>query len=109
MLLVSRVCLHARPAAELGIDLVVLPIGSSHLNPIEPLWKSLRWEISPIAVSSTTEVCSLVRGVFDQLTEKLRFASDWTDRFLNIRKLSYVLYGRKKPTTRPRAFRELLE
>lgn len=75
-------------AAELGIDLVFLPVGSPHLNPIEPLWKSLRWEISPIAVSSTEEFCTLVRTVFDRLTQKVSFATDWIERFLEIQKLS---------------------
>jgi transposase len=85
----SHTCEYTRNrAAELGIELVFLPVGSPDLNPIEPLWKSLRWEISPIAVSSTEEFCSLVRGVFDQLTEKVSFASEWIDRFLNIQKLS---------------------
>lgn len=85
----SHTCEYTRSRAEeLGIELVFLPIGSPHLNPIEPLWKSLRWEISPIAVDSTDEFCELVRRTFDSLTDKVSFAADWTDRFLNIQKLS---------------------
>lgn len=85
----SHTCEYTRTrAAELGISLVFLPVGSPHLNPIEPLWKSLRWEISPIAVDSTEEFCSLVRRTFDSLVEKISFASAWIDRFLDIQKLS---------------------
>jgi len=45
----SHICAHTRKRAhELGIDLVFLPVGSPHLNPIEPVWKRLRWESSPL-------------------------------------------------------------
>ena len=85
----SHTCEYTRErAAELGIELVFLPVGSPHLNPIEPLWKSLKWELSPITVDSTDEFCSLVRDHFQQLTTKVSFAAAWIDRFLNIRKLS---------------------
>jgi len=67
---------------------VFLPVGSPHLNPIEPLWKSLRWEISPIAVDSTDEFCEIVRRSFDALTDKVSFAAEWVDRFINIQKIS---------------------
>jgi len=85
----SHTCEYTRSRArELGIDLVFLPVGSPHLNPIEAVWKSLKWTISPITVSSTDEFCTLVRGVFQQLTDKVSFAAEWIDRFLNIQKLS---------------------
>lgn len=85
----SHTCEYTRRRArELGIDLVFLPVGSPHLNPIEPVWKSLRWEISPIAVSSTDEFCSMVRATFQQLTEKVSFAVDWIERFLEIQRIS---------------------
>lgn len=85
----SHTCSYTRDrAAELGIDLVFLPVASPHLNPIEPLWKSLKWQISPIAVDSTTEFCSLVRDQFEELTKKISFASAWIERFLDIQKLS---------------------
>ena len=85
----SHTCEYTQERAKsLGIDLVFLPVGSPHLNPIEPLWKSLRWEISPIAFSSTEEFCSLVREVFDRLTDKVSFAKEWIERFLTIQKLS---------------------
>ena len=85
----SHTCEYTRErAAELGIELVFLPVGSPHLNPIEPLWKSLKWELSPITVDSTDEFCSLVRDHFQQLTTKVSFAAAWIDRFLNIQKIS---------------------
>jgi transposase len=85
----SHTCEFTRSRArELEIDLVFLPVGSPHLNPIEAVWKSLKWSISPIAVSSTDEFCSLVRDTFQELTTKVSFAADWIDRFLNIQKLS---------------------
>ena len=85
----SHTCEYTRErAAELGIELVFLPVGSPHLNPIEPLWKSLKWELSPITVESTDEFCSLVRANFQQLTEKVSFAAAWIARFLDIQKLS---------------------
>jgi len=85
----SHTCEYTRERADkLGIELVFLPIASPHLNPIEPVWKSLRWEISPIAVGSTTEFQHLVRSTFDRLTEKVSFAAEWIRRFLNIQKLS---------------------
>ena len=85
----SHTCEYTRErAAELGIELVFLPVGSPHLNPIESLWKSLKWELSPITVDSTDEFCSLVRDQFQQLTTKVSFAAAWIDRFLNIQKIS---------------------
>jgi len=39
-----------RRAHQLGIDLVFRPVRSPDLNPIEPVWKSLKWESSPLIV-----------------------------------------------------------
>jgi transposase len=39
----SHICKHTRHRAhQRGIDLIFLPVGSPHLNPIEPVWKSLK-------------------------------------------------------------------
>lgn len=85
----AHTCEYTRTrAAELGIELVFLPVGSPHLNPIEPLWKSLKWEISPIAVDSTEPFCALVRDQFHKLDKKVSFAAAWTERCLDIQKLS---------------------
>ena len=85
----SLACAYTRDrAAELWTDLVFLPAGSPHLTRIEPLWKSLKWEVSPIAVSSIEAFCSVVREVLDRLTENVSFAADRIERFSNIQKLS---------------------
>ena len=80
----SHVCKYTRKRAhELGIDLVFLPVGSPHLNPIEPVWKSLKWVSSPLIVEGEDEYRALLSGLFDQLTEKLSFASSWIDNHLD--------------------------
>jgi len=80
----SHVCTYTRKRAhELGIDLVFLPVGSPDLNPIEPVWKSLKWESSPLIVDGEDEYRSLLDELFDQLTEKLSFAASWIDNHLS--------------------------
>ena len=80
----SHICKYTRKRAhELGIDLVFLPVGSPHLNPIEPVWKSLKWESSPLIVDGEDEYRTLLNDLFDQLTEKLSFASSWIDNYLD--------------------------
>jgi len=80
----SHICKYTRKRAhELGIDLVFLPVGSPHLNPIEPVWKSLKWESSPLIVEDEDEYRALLDDLFDQLTEKLSFAASWIDDHLS--------------------------
>jgi len=80
----SHVCKHTRKRAhELGIDLVFLPVGSPHLNPIEPVWKSLKWESSPLIVEGEDEYRAVLDELFDQLTGKLSFAASWIDNHLS--------------------------
>jgi transposase len=69
-------------AEELGITLVFLPIASPHLQPIEPVWNSLKRTISPISVESADDFRALVEEVFLALTHRLSFAADWIERFL---------------------------
>jgi len=52
---------------ELGVNLVFLPVGSPHLNPIEPVWKSLKWESSPLIVEDKDEYRTLLNGLFKKL------------------------------------------
>jgi transposase len=79
----SHICEYTRRRAhQLGIDLVFLPVGSPDLNPIEPVWKSLRWEASPLIVESAEEFRALVTDLFDQLTNRLSFAQSWINEFL---------------------------
>ena len=80
----SHVCKHTRRRAyELGIDLIFLPVGSPHLNPIEPVWKSLKWKSSPLIVEGEDEYRALLADLFGQLTEKLSFAASWIDDHLD--------------------------
>jgi transposase len=80
----SHICKYTRKRAhELGIDLVFLPIGSPHLNPIEPVWKSLKWESSPLIVEDEDEYRTLLDDLFEELTEQLSFAASWIDNHLS--------------------------
>jgi transposase len=61
----SHICPYTRRRAhQLGIDLVFLPVGSPDLNPIEPVWKSLRWEASPLIVESAEEFRALSSQIY---------------------------------------------
>jgi transposase len=88
------VCEYTRKRAhQLGIDLVFLPVGSPDLNPIEQVWKSLKWEVSPLIVESATEYRALLSRLFEQLTARLSFAASWIDEYLGgyLQKLRYAL------------------
>ena len=79
----SHVCEYTRRRAhQLGIDLVFLPVGSPDLNPIEQVWKSLKWEASPLIVESAAEYRALLTELFEQLTTQLSFAASWIDEYL---------------------------
>jgi transposase len=87
----SHICEYTRRRAhQLGIDLVFIPVGSPDLNPIEPVWKSLRWEASPLIVESAEEFRALVTNLFERLTNRVSFAASWIENFLapHIQKLS---------------------
>ena len=80
----SHVCKYTRRRAhQLGIDLVFLPVGSPHLNPIEPVWKSVKWESSPFIVEDEDEYRSRISNLFDNLTEQLSFAASWIKNHLS--------------------------
>ncbi len=79
----SHACEYTRKRAhQLGIDLVFLPVGSPDLNPIEQIWKSLKWEASPLIVESAAEYRALLSRLFEQLTARLSFAASWIDEYL---------------------------
>ena len=69
-------------AHQLGIDLVFLPVGSPDLNPIEQVWKNLKWVASPLIVEGAAEYRALLTELFGQLTTKLSFAASWIDNYL---------------------------
>jgi len=80
----SHICAHTRERAhELGIDLIFLPVGSPHLNPIESVWKSLKWESSPLIVEGAAEYRALRDNIFTALTEQLSFAGSWIENYLS--------------------------
>ena len=81
----SHVCKYTRKRADqLGIDLVFLPVGSPHLNPIEPVWKSVKWESSPFIVENGDEYRSRISQLFNKLTEKLSFAAAWIENHITL-------------------------
>ena len=82
----AHTCEYTRKRAhQLGIDLVFLPVGSPDLNPIEQVWKQLKWEASPLIVESAAEFRALVEDLFEELTSRLSFARSWIDDFLGNR------------------------
>lgn len=84
----SRVSPYTRTRAkELGITLVFLPIASPHLQPIEPVWNSLKRALSPLSFESADDFRALVEEIFLVLTRRLSFAADWIDTFLDVNKL----------------------
>jgi len=79
----SHVREHTRKQAHtLGIDLIFLPVGSPDLNPIEQVWKSLKWEASPLIVESAAEYRALLTEFFEELTSRLSFAASWIENHL---------------------------
>jgi hypothetical protein len=47
------------------------------------VWKSLKWESSPLIVDGEDEYRTLLDNLFAHLTEKLSFAASWIDNHLN--------------------------
>lgn len=85
----AHICEYTRKRAhQLGIDLVFLPSGSPHLNPIEQVWKQLKWTMAPIIVEDEQEYHELVKDVFEQVTRRVSFAKKWAEEFLDFQKLS---------------------
>ena len=69
-------------ADELGIEFVFLPPYSPTLNPIEPLWKSLKRKISPEIFEAEEEFRHFVTETFLELSKRVTFAKSWIQRFL---------------------------
>ena len=86
----SYTCEYTRKRAhQLGIDFIFLLTGSPDLNPIEQVWKSLKWVASPMIVEDQEEFYALVTDLSDQLTTRVSFAQSWIDEFLDSR-LQYL-------------------
>ncbi|ELY60020.1 transposase (ISH16) [Natronococcus jeotgali DSM 18795] len=76
----SHVCKYTRKRAhQLGIDFVFLSVGSPDLNPIEQVWKSLKWEASPLIMESAVFCRALLTKRFEQLMTRLSFAASLID------------------------------
>ena len=85
----AHICQYTRKRAhQLGIDLIFIPSGSPHLNPIEKVWDYLKWTMCPITVDDEDEFKNLVQETFDQITERISFAKKWCQQFLDFQKLS---------------------
>ena len=83
----AHICKHTRKRAhQLGIDLIFIPSGSPHLNPIENVWDSLKWTMAPIIVEDEPEFKELVKETFEQITERISFAKKWCEKFLDFQK-----------------------
>ena len=71
-----------------GTDLIFIPPGSPHLNPIEKVWDYVKWTTCPIIVEDVAEFKDLVHETFEQITERISFAKKWCQKFLDFQKLS---------------------
>src|SRR6056297_1708093 len=82
-------CKYTRKRAhQLGIDLIFIPSGSPHLNPIEQVWKYLKWTMAPIVVENEAGFKDLVQETFEKITKRVSFAKKWCEKFLDFQKLS---------------------
>jgi transposase len=85
----AHMCKYTRKRThQLGIDLVFLPSGSSRLNPVEQVWKQLKWTMASMIVQDEPEFHNLVKDVFEQVTQRVSFAKKWAEKFLDFQKLS---------------------
>jgi transposase len=70
------------------IEFVFIPPYSPTLNAIEPLWKSLKREISPEIYEDEEHFRQFLTEIFLRLSRRVSFAVDWIDTFLpNIQRL----------------------
>ena len=69
-------------AAQHDITLVFLPTYSPQLNPIEPVWKSVRRRISQISfIGSEWKFRESIRTAFHQLAKRKTFMKEWLEVF----------------------------
>jgi len=47
------------------------------------VWKSLKWESSPLIVEGAAKYRALLDDIFTTLTEQLSFAESWVENHLN--------------------------
>jgi putative transposase len=72
-----------RLAWQLGIYLVALPPYSPNLNPIERIWKSLRYRLSQVGlIDSVTSLQVQIKAIFEELSQSHSFAKSWIEQVL---------------------------
>lgn len=77
-----KAALTKRFAAQHNMTLVFLPTYSPDLNPIEPVWKSVRRRISQISfIGSEWRFRESIRTAFHQLAKKKTFMKGWLEVF----------------------------
>jgi transposase len=68
-------------ADELGIEFVFIPPYTPVLNAIEPLWKTLKREISPEIFASKDHFREWLAETYLRLSKRVSFAADWITTF----------------------------
>lgn len=72
-----------RLAWQLGIYLVALPPYSPNLNPLERIWKSLRYRLSQVGlIDSVTSLQVKIKAIFEELSQSHSFAKSWIEQLL---------------------------
>jgi len=70
-------------AWQLGIYLVALPPYSPNLNPIERIWKTIRYELSQLGlIDSVDRLRQHIQVLFERHSQNRSFAKSWIDRLL---------------------------
>jgi putative transposase len=69
-------------AEENWIDLVFLPPYSPDLNPIEFIWKSIKWIISRTFIQDLDHLKQIILDAFKEYGCSLSFAKAWIAKFL---------------------------
>lgn len=70
-------------AWQLGIYLVALPPYSPNLNPIERIWKTIRYELSQVGlIDSVDTLRHHIKVLFERHSQSRSFAKSWIDRLL---------------------------
>lgn len=68
---------------QVGIYLVALPPYSPNLNPIERIWKTIRYELSQVGlIDSVDTLRHHIEVLFERHSQSRSFAKSWIDRLL---------------------------
>lgn len=71
-------------AEKLNITLCFLPPYSPQYNPIELIWKTLKFELSKYGILARHQVEAVVEEVFMKEAESHTYAQYWVDLFMEI-------------------------